>query len=264
MCGIYFSCTKQKGTHHFDNSLEFLRRRGPDSFKYVHTEVNGKTSDTSCNKELCVFYLTFIATVLSLRGDCIVEQPLKDEHSGSILCWNGEAWKINGASLYGNDAVAVLDLLVKAISAHSNSSNKDISSSEEASQAASDLLSTISGPSAFVFYDSQHQRIFYGRDALGRRSLLQRIDGSGTLMLSSVFDFSEAEDWSEVEPGFIHSFEIGSKAVSYQSAFEVPGPRKTDKTTLNDHSRCQTNISWPEKLPFSVQPPLTNLFFFLC
>ncbi|MCJ1469395.1 hypothetical protein MMC07_008028 [Pseudocyphellaria aurata] len=254
MCGIYFSCTRQKGTHHLDNSLHFLKRRGPDSFKCVHTAVNGKTSDTTCNNGLCVFYLTFVATVLSLRGDCIIEQPLEDEQSGSILCWNGEAWKINGAPIYGNDAVAVLDLLVKAISARSDSSNKEISPSEEASRAASDLISTISGPYAFVFYDSQHERIFYGRDALGRRSLLQKIDGSGNLMLSSVFDFSEAGDWSEVEPGFIYSFEFASKSVSHQTSFKVSGARKTNKNTLNDHNRCPANINLPKKMHFSKSP----------
>lgn len=243
MCGIYFSCTKQKSTYHCDNSLSFLRRRGPDSFKSVHKEVKGKTSGFSLDQESCVFYLNFIASVLSLRGDFIAEQPLEDKQSGSILCWNGEAWKINGAQIVGNDAAAVLDLLVKAVSFHPGSGGKDISSDEEASQAVLDVLSTISGPSALVFYDAGYQRIFYGRDALGRRSLLQKIDESGILMLSSIVDFSEAEDWAEVEPGCIYRYEILQVKLIHirvQSVFLTQGRQAKTVPTTHDVQQLST------------------------
>lgn len=260
MCGIYFSCTKQKSTRHCDSSLSSLRRRGPDSFKSVHKEVKGKISDFSLDKESYVFHLNFIATVLSLRGDYIAEQPLEDKQSGSILCWNGEAWKINGAPIVGNDAVVVLDLLVKAVSFHPDSGGKDISSDEEASQAVVDVLSTISGPSALVFYDAKYQRIFYGRDALGRRSLLQKIDESGILMLSSIVDFSEAEDWAEVEPGCIYRYEIASKVDSHQSSVSVSNTRKTGKNSPN-YARCPANIDLPKQMYFSVQPPSPVFYY---
>lgn len=261
MCGIYFSCTQQKTAGHCGNSLGFLERRGPDSFKSLHREVKGKTSDNSLDNEPCVFYLTFIATVLSLRGDCIVEQPLEDKQSGSLLCWNGEAWKINGAPIFGNDAVAVLDLLVKAVSLHTGGSSKDISSDEEASRAVLDVLSTIAGPSAFVFYDAQFQRLYYGRDALGRRSLLQKIDGSGSLKLSSICDSSEVEDWAEVEPGCIYRYEIAIRDDLHQSSLNVSSMRKTDKNSLIN-TQCLTNIDWLKQMHFSVQPPFTSLSLF--
>lgn len=262
MCGIYFSCTREKSTNHCDNSPGFLRRRGPDSFNSVHREVKGEISDTSFVNESCVFYLTFTATVLSLRGDFIVEQPLEDIQSGSILCWNGEAWKIDCTRIIGNDAVAVLNLLAKAISVRCSSSREDIFSEEEASQAVLDVLSSICGPSAFVFYDAQYQRIFYGRDALGRRSLLHKIDGSGSLMISSVFDFSDTEDWAEVEPGCIYRYEIGSKADSHQSSVNDSSAGKT-VNHAPIKTRRHASIDLLKKIHFSVRPPFTDLLLFL-
>lgn len=260
MCGIYFSCTKQKNTHHCDNSLGFLRQRGPDGLKTVHCEVKGETSDTSLDNESCVFYLTFIATVLSLRGGFVVEQPLEDKRSGSILCWNGEAWTIKGAPIAGNDTVAVLDLLVKAVSFQSGSGSKDTSSDGEMSQAVLDVLSSVAGPWAFVFYDARYQRIFYGRDALGRRSLLQKINASGSLMLSSVVDFSQAEDWAEVEPGGIHRYDIASKADSYQSSVNDSRASKTGKNTLNN-TQCLAINHLPKQMYFSVQTLFIGLYY---
>lgn len=262
MCGIYFSCTPQQSTHHWEKNLGSLRRRGPDSSKSVHIEVKGKTSDSSLDNGPCVFYLNFIATVLSLRGYRIVEQPLTDRQSGSILCWNGEAWKINGAQIVGNDAVAVLDLLAKAVSFHSSSSGREgESSDEEASQAVLDVLSTISGPIAFVFYDARYQRIFYGRDALGRRSLLQKIDVGGNLILSSIVPFSEAEDWAEVEPGCIYRFGIANKADSHQRSVNVSSARETGNDTPTN-TRCPANIDLPKQMHFTVQPPFRQLLLF--
>ncbi|MCJ1422175.1 hypothetical protein MMC29_000054 [Sticta canariensis] len=254
MCGIYFSCNREKNTNHGDNSPGFLRRRGPDSFNSVCREVKGELPDTLLVNESCVFYLTFIATVLSLRGDCIVEQPLEDKQSGSILCWNGEAWKIDCTPIVGNDAVAVFNLLVKAVS---SSSREDILSEEEASQAVLDVLSTISGPSAFVFYDAQYQRIFYGRDALGRRSLLHKKDGSGNLMISSIIDYSDTENWAEVEPGCIYRFEIGSKADSHQSSVnDSSAGKRVNHAPIN--TRCQASIYSLEKLHF-LEPSFPEL-----
>lgn len=263
MCGIYFSCDREKNTNHCDNSLGFLNRRGPDSFKSVHREAKGGLIDTSLSDESCVLYLTFIATVLSLRGDFNVEQPLEDKQSGSILCWNGEAWQIDCTPIVGNDAVAVFNLLVKAVSFRCSSSREDISSEEEASQAVLGVLSTIRGPRAFVFYDAQYQRIFYGRDALGRRSLLHKIDGSGSLMISSVIDYADTQDWAEVESGCIYRYQIGSKAGSHQNSINDSSAGKmVNHAPIN--TRCQASIDLLEKLHFLVRSLLTDLLFFLC
>lgn len=142
--------------------------------------------------------LTFSTSVLSLRGNSIAEQPLEDPQTGSILCWNGEAWKINDRVCKGNDAKAVFDVLLQAIKP-----NVIPSSAEETALAVINALRNVSGPGAFVFYDGLNQKIFYGRDRLGRRSLLQTADSSGNLLISSVCHPSESETWTEVKAGWM-------------------------------------------------------------
>lgn len=140
----------------------------------------------------------FSASVLSLRGNSVAEQPLEDPRTGSILCWNGEAWKINETVCQGNDAKLVFDALLQA-----TKPNTTPSSDEETAYAVVNAFRGVSGPSAFVFYDGLSQKIFYGRDRLGRRSLLQRADSNGNLLISSVCHPIASETWTEVKAGWI-------------------------------------------------------------
>jgi len=58
------------------------------------------------------------------------------------------------------------------------------------------ILSSIQGPYAFIYLDKKNQRLYFGRDRLGRQSLLWSGDGEGGLVLTSVgkrnvLDFKE-------------------------------------------------------------------------
>ena len=59
---------------------------------------------------------------------------------------------------------------------------------EDIVQSVLHVIDKISGPYAFVFFDDIHKLLFYGRDVLGRRSLLQRISENHLLELTSVSD----------------------------------------------------------------------------
>lgn len=207
MCGIFFSCTDQKVGDSSDCHYVDLRRRGPDSFKTIQRQILGKRPDSAHEASSCISYLNFTATVLSLRGDLVVEQPLEDAQSGSILCWNGEAWKVNGTSIVGNDAVVIMSLLVEAVG---SSFSKDKALDGATTQAVLNVMSSISGPFAFLFFDAQSQRIFYGRDSLGRRSLLQNLATDGSLSLSSICKFTGTDGWTEVEAGCIYKVDLGN------------------------------------------------------
>ncbi|KAL8908252.1 MAG: hypothetical protein Q9171_005532 [Xanthocarpia ochracea] len=132
----------------------------------------------------------------------LVRQPLKDPGTGSILCWNGEAWKLDDKAIDGNDTEVVLDLLVKATASHDLllSLGHDINIDE----AIINALSRISGPYAFIFYDARHSKVFYGRDPLGRRSLLRCKERDGSLMVSSVSSSSLSGTWTEVEANGVY------------------------------------------------------------
>ena len=184
MCGVYAAVSKHNAVRPSGYLSSCLDRRGPDHTSTVHLSAN--LSDAS-------IHLTFSSNVLALRGDHVARQPLVDEESGSVLCWNGEAWKINERSVRGNDAEAVLALLLEA----SHRGDGIIHVLE--------ALRAIKGPFALVYYDKRKEHIFYGRDRLGRRSLL--VSAGEPFVLSSVAENPDAA-WLEVEADGCYTLDL--------------------------------------------------------
>jgi asparagine synthetase B (glutamine-hydrolysing) len=132
--------------------------------------------------------LSFTSTVLALRGSKLVEQPLVSAAGEQVLCWNGEAWRIGGSAVSRNDGVQVLEGL-------------SVGGSDPAG-----LLRSIQGPFAFVFFSKTLGRLYFGRDRLGRRSLLI-CQTEDALKLSSVAD-EPHEGWQEVEADGFYSIDV--------------------------------------------------------
>lgn len=153
-------------------------------------------------------FLVFVSTVLSLRGNHVVHQPLEDTESGSLLCWNGEAWTIDGTKIVGNDAEHVFALLLQATQHKITAVDFLSPSSEESLHGIIDVMSSIAGPYSFVFYDAKYRRILYGRDALGRRSLLTKRNIDGSVIISSVCDGSASDVWVEVDANGIYNLNL--------------------------------------------------------
>ncbi|OAP60785.1 hypothetical protein AYL99_05787 [Fonsecaea erecta] len=169
MCGIFFSVAKHHATLPDSATAKELNARGPDSYKELNVKLAFPQSDD--------LHLTFVSSVLALRGDSVQAQPLEDRNSGSILCWNGEAWKVDGVRVQGNDSVQIFRLLLHASQSTQN---------DEYRQRTAQVLTNVAGPFAFVFYDAIHSTIFYGRDRLGRRSLLTSRGDENSLTLCSI------------------------------------------------------------------------------
>lgn len=187
MCGIHAAISVDANYHKLSPGLEQrLRNRGPDHLGAVKTQL--RRDDASS------LYLTLTSTVLSLRGDHVARQPLVDEESGSVLCWNGEAWKLGGKPVEGNDGEAILSMLIAASS--NNSGDKD---------SILDALRSIEGPFAFIFLDKKAKRLYYGRDRLGRRSLLLKREED--FLLSSIAE-APAVGWAEVEADGCYAIEL--------------------------------------------------------
>ena len=153
-----------------------------------------------------IYWLSFTSTVLALRGDHVEYQPFVDPQSGSVLCWNGEAWRIESEPISGNDGQRVFELLIKASSQNLSSNSNTI---------ILKVLRSISGPFAFVFFDKIHNQIYFGRDRLGRRSLLYNTEfHPGCMEFASTADL-ESTSWREVRDlmPFI-SFRVGVEVLS--------------------------------------------------
>ncbi|KAJ5138665.1 Asparagine synthase [Penicillium bovifimosum] len=187
MCGIFFSLSTSKPTPSTQETCDLLQKRGPDSYK-THTLQKDITTEDGVSPPLS-YYLTFTSTVLALRGDHVYTQPLVDPATQSVLCWNGEAWKIAGERVQGNDTERVFNLFLQAVD---NDRTKSVEKMAEA-------IASLSGPFAFVFYDAVNSRLYYSRDSLGRRSLLQGFDEDGNLKICSICDSASADCFKEVD-----------------------------------------------------------------
>lgn len=191
MCGIYGLIARATATHDatISNNLQrCLRNRGPDHLG----QITARHGDHR---------LTFASTVLSLRGDHVTEQPFRDPSTGSVLCWNGEAWKIGGRGIDGNDGVDVFRRLGAA--------GGSLSGADGAvEEAVLEVLRSIEGPFAFIYFDNTAGRVYFGRDRLGRRSLLIRWDeDAGRIVLCSIAESADS-GWQEVVADGIYTLDL--------------------------------------------------------
>ncbi|CAL5874694.1 uncharacterized protein PFLUO_LOCUS8995 [Penicillium psychrofluorescens] len=193
MCGIFCSLGSAP-IHPTPETQHLLVSRGPDSVCTHTFHINGVQSR----------YLTFISTVLSLRGDHVYAQPLVDPATQSVLCWNGEAWKIAGERVQGNDTEHIFNLFLRAVTLAD-----DDGDCKHALHKLASAIASISGPFSFVFFDARNSRLFFSRDCLGRRSLLQGLDENGSLKIVSVCDGSSSSlAFEEVGTDGIHMIDL--------------------------------------------------------
>lgn len=204
MCGIFCSVSRTNQILPTDDIAKRLQARGPDSAWTVYAKYALDPSQRDTLKDET--FLTFHSTVLSLRGSQTVVQPYQGPDKKFTLCWNGEAWSIDGRCTFNNDTEAVYQLLANASAAQSDSDvlEKDIGSGTEVVEA----LSRICGPYAFVFFDHPRGRLFFGRDFLGRRSLMKRITNEGDLIISSISDGNVAQGWDEIEADGVYCVDL--------------------------------------------------------
>ncbi|KAF2866442.1 asparagine synthase-domain-containing protein [Massariosphaeria phaeospora] len=220
MCGIFFSLSRKGYVPPDPTTAQRLKNRGPDSSGQHQTLI---PATAYRHPESTRLHATFFSTVLSLRGTALVEQPLRDDASGSILCWNGEAWSVDREAVSGNDSRVIFDLFLRSCAA--KWTDQRIDSIARTIQ----VISAIRGPFAFVFYDAMNHHLYYARDCLGRRSLLRKSTSEHELVLSSVCDSSAGSRWGEVEADGLYVLDL--QAASSGASFDAthfPHRRRDD------------------------------------
>lgn len=233
MCGIFVALSRQQHVRPNQKISDLLQRRGPDSQHEVTVTVESldrrvsTATDHDRNSASGPVYLTAFSTVLSLRGEQTVAQPVTEKRSQQhglndpLLCWNGEAWRFAGKPISGNDSEVVFQLLAHV-------SRSVTSSRPEAHEnAIAEVLASLRGPYAFAFFVPTIKRLYFGRDMLGRRSLLYHITESGDIIISSVADPSIGT-WTEIEADGIYWLDLDSRSPFV--AKHVPYLRMTDGT----------------------------------
>ncbi|KAK1995866.1 asparagine synthase [Colletotrichum falcatum] len=232
MCGIHVSISREGFPSLPAATRTCLCNRGPDHLGEVQSQTRPLDPDAN------PVFLTFTSTVLALRGDHVTQQPFRDASSESVLCWNGEAWKIAGAPVQGNDGEAISSLLTAA------------SGRDEAP--ALDVLRSIEGPFAFVYFDAAASRIYYGRDRLGRRSLLlNQMEG---LRLSSIAE-STSPEWAEVEADGIYVLDLAAWSRDPNSPSSPRSWTPGEAETVLNIGVFNMTLPPPDAQPLSASSP---------
>ncbi|GJQ10263.1 hypothetical protein GpartN1_g2054.t1 [Galdieria partita] len=189
MCGLFAMFTGIQGTfssflpfscncdhftkvqqHWKDTTNHFLQRRGPDSFQTKQYSLQYQRT------------LELAAGVLSLRGNKVVEQPLEDAF-GNVLLFNGELYD-DSMNQSENDTLLLSKLLGQLVYRHKNSARNSL---KPLYAEILELLDSLPGPWSFIYYISSLRCLIFGRDVIGRRSLLLgRTKDSQSLFISSV------------------------------------------------------------------------------
>jgi asparagine synthetase B (glutamine-hydrolysing) len=176
MCGIAAVLGEASAALHVDLEASLVRR-GPEHVESIHIPASR---------------LTLCAGVLHLRGDIMCRQPVQDLH-GNVLVWNGE---IFGGPMF--IPVNVSDTLF--LSNFLADATLGTTSSLEVVKTIQHVLRPLQGPYALCFYHHATRTFVYGRDPLGRRSLVVYNDAMNSLLIvaSTAVHDRTLKPWTEV------------------------------------------------------------------
>ncbi|KDR85200.1 hypothetical protein GALMADRAFT_233883 [Galerina marginata CBS 339.88] len=210
MCGIFVSATfsdPDGNIGHESKDFSALRLklqkmnadRGPDAqnFYSLLLDIATPTYPLALDAGECLSRLSvgFYASELRLRGEFPIVQP--HIRGKNILCWNGEIFEGMEILAQDNDGSKIFDVLCSA----------------ESPEQIRDIFSTVEGPYAFVLYHENSDHLYYGRDPLGRRSLLvhKPTQEAPYFLLSSVSAGADpAYEFAELSTEHIYSLNFGS------------------------------------------------------
>ncbi|XP_063234345.1 asparagine synthetase domain-containing protein 1 isoform X2 [Bacillus rossius redtenbacheri] len=155
MCGISFFITSGSNSYEdcdlyskYKTELEeALRRRGPDGYSCMVVRIRDDcTARVDCS-------------VLWTQGCRPTEQPLLDA-SGGVLLWNG-------------------DIFAGELARGDGRSDTEVLSAELSSGSFLEVMPAVRGPYSVAYWDPRAGRLWFGRDRLGRHSLLLLLRGEG-------------------------------------------------------------------------------------
>ncbi|XP_032218763.1 asparagine synthetase domain-containing protein 1 isoform X1 [Nematostella vectensis] len=151
-----------------------LKRRGPDCFGSASRNVFSRNPQKA-------YHLTLAGSVLHLRGS-LTRQPYETE-GGNVLVWNGEIFGGVEIPNKSNDTSVLSQLL-------------DFHGETDPVSHVVDVMSRIRGPWSFIYWQASQERLWFGRDFFGRRSLLWHLPSSpgDPLVICSVAQRSHQND----------------------------------------------------------------------
>ena len=196
MCGFSLACSEALVSKPSESLLDSLNARGPDCVEVLQRSFTLPSSSGKVPNSR-TFFVSLIVSVLGLRGKAVQCQPMMDPDSGLLFVWNGEAftWGANAQAVSGNDTCFVFQQILKSLRSNSRGSR-----GRNIAHSVGITLSRVSGPFTFLVLDPLTRCIFYGRDVLGRKSLVTSDAQAGGVVISSVVPPGDPGRWKEVDP----------------------------------------------------------------
>ncbi|XP_012532419.1 asparagine synthetase domain-containing protein 1 [Monomorium pharaonis] len=159
MCGIFCSIYQpgqdSESSKQWNICKDVIAARGPDYLMEKHLMLSQN------------WHGHFVAAVLWMQGSRITMQPVMDDND-NLLLWNGDIF----SGCLAKTDVCDTDVLLAELQ-----STTDIIS----------VLRKIQGPYSLVYYQKSNNMLYFGRDIIGRHSLLLKVDNSAnSLTLTSV------------------------------------------------------------------------------
>ncbi|POW05375.1 hypothetical protein PSTT_09751 [Puccinia striiformis] len=192
------------------------------------------------------FEINFFVSVLHLRGLTLTQQPIRASETGNLLLWNGEifdglsamidsllccTFRRNKITDVENDGQAVLYAL-------ENRGNRTIPG----------VFLGIEGPYAFIYHDVSLNQIWFGRDPLGRRSLMRLEEGDSsqrsTISLASHYDGQATLRSSELATDSFFYVDLNNA----ESLCTIEIPRGSPPIILNRQIPLDLNTSLRRRL----------------
>lgn len=171
-----------------DRTLQAVMNRGPDYCLYT------------CFTNKSIHYL-LLSSVLSLRQP-FTRQPMVQ--LGLILQYNGELY--DERNFCGNDTKFVFDRLQTAVA-----SVMDGSGGPNRESAILSAVSDLNGEYAFVVTDLVENTVYFGKDSVGKRSLLYFLEANEVVVASVL---PNKEDIVECKGGIVYKVDLKSFELS--------------------------------------------------
>lgn len=174
-----------------------LERRGPDGTLEHEIYVSDQVK------------IYAASTLLSLRSPAVIpnnEAIICDEKNENenenensvILAYNGEIYGYDDEEFDTNvsDTSFIQDLLNDTVSECNSKSNDD----DDEGKILLGRLDRLQGPWAMIFWSPVTRRLYFGKDVLGRRSLLMRIVENSHIVITSVPPPHMKDSFAEIPP----------------------------------------------------------------
>lgn len=121
-----------------------------------------------------------------------------------------------------------------------------------------DILMSIEGPWSFVYFQKSTKQLWFGRDYIGRRSLLFHHNESD-FILTSVG--RKSHSWSQVSADGIYKLDVGGSQciVCHQwRSITQPQLKKSEAVLQNDKNYTNDILKSASKICFSILPPIKS------